>query len=208
MVKVSCEVSMKPQFRVLGVDDGPFSFTDRSVPVIGVVYRKGYIDAILRSELAVDGDDATEVIAKMVTDSGPAKQLAAVMLDGITFGGFNVVDLGALNEDTGVPVITVTRDKPDMDRIRRALEKMGASPAKGRKVVPDWKERYARLEKLSLAEVSTGHNPVHIAFKGLPLSEAKGIVHATTVRGAMPEPLRLAHLIATALVKGKSHGNP
>jgi len=199
---------MKPQFRVLGIDDGPFSFTDRSVPAIGVVYRKGYIDAILKSELTVDGDDATTVIAKMVIDSGPVKQLAAVMLDGITFGGFNVVDLEALHNATGVPVITVTRDEPDMEAIRNALEKMGTSPAKGRRAVPDWNERYARLERLSLVEVTTGHKPVHIAYEGLPLSEAKGIVRATTVRGAMPEPLRLAHLIATALVKGKSRGNP
>lgn len=199
---------MKPQFRVLGIDDGPFTFTDPTVPVVGVVYRKGYIDAVMKSQMTVDGDDSTHVIADMVRSAGPRKQLAAVMLDGITFGGFNVVDLEALHEATGIPVITVTRDEPDMERIRNALEKMGTSPTRGRRLVPDWKERYARLEKLSLVEVSTGHNPVHIAYAGLPLADAKGIVRATTVRGALPEPLRLSHLIATALVTGKSHGNP
>ena len=46
---------MKPQFRVLGIDDGPFTFEDRTVPVIGVVVRKGYVDAVMRTGVMVDG---------------------------------------------------------------------------------------------------------------------------------------------------------
>jgi endonuclease V-like protein UPF0215 family len=36
--------------------------------------------------------------------------------------------------------------------------------------------------------------------------DAKGIVTASTVRGSIPEPVRLAHLIARASVTGKSKG--
>jgi len=113
---------MKPQFRVLGIDDGPFSFSDRKVPVIGVVVRKGYVDAVMRTEVQVDGDDATDAISRLVSESGYGDQLEAVMLDGACVGGFNVVDIDGLNISCGVPVLTVTRDRPDMARIRAALE--------------------------------------------------------------------------------------
>jgi uncharacterized protein len=197
---------MKPQFRVLGVDDGPFSFPDATVPVIGVVVRKGYVDAVLKTQVDVDGVNATAAIASLAGGSGYTGKLEAVMLDGAAVGGFNVVDIEELNRMTGVPVITVTRDRPDMAAIRRALEMLGRTPKYGRGPIPDWKERLALLERTRLVEVNTGAKPVHIGFAGVEEAEAKGIVTASTIRGSIPEPVRLAHIIARALVGGKSRG--
>lgn len=195
---------MKPQFRVLGIDDGPFTFEDRTAPVVGVVARKGYVDAVLRTAVEVDGTDATSALAVLVESSGYKQQLAAVMLDGACLGGFNVVDMVELNRLTGIPVVTVTRDRPDMPRMRRALEMLGKTPRSGRCPIPDWKERFALLERTRLVEVRTGHKPVHIGFAGIGEPDAKGIVTGSTVRGSIPEPLRLAHLIARAYVLGRS----
>ena len=197
---------MKPQFRVLGIDDGPFTFEDRTVPVVGVVVRKGYVDAVLRTAVEVDGTDATSALALLVETSGYGTQLEAVMLDGACLGGFNVVDMEELHRLTSLPVITVTRDKPDMARIRRALEMLGRTSKYGRGPIPDWKERLARLERTRLVEVGTGHKPVHVGFAGIDEPDAKGIVTGSTIRGSIPEPLRLAHLIARAYVTGKSKG--
>jgi endonuclease V-like protein UPF0215 family len=198
---------MKSQFRVLGIDDGPFTFSDEKVPVVGVVVRKGYIDAVLRTEVGVDGDDATSVLGRFVLDSGYRDQLEAVMLDGACLGGFNVVDIRELHEALEIPLITVTRDRPDMGKIRAALEKLGGTPKPGRRPIPDWRDRLERLETTRLVEVRTGHNPIYIGFAGIEEPEAKGIVTASTIRGAIPEPLRLAHLIARAMVTGRSKGN-
>ncbi|MEM4729912.1 MAG: DUF99 family protein [Thermoplasmata archaeon] len=195
---------MKPQFRVLGVDDGPFSFTDERAVVIGVVARKGYVDAVLRTDVAVDGDDATSVLAELVLGSGYAGQLEAVMLDGACLGGFNVVDIEELHRATSLPVITVTRDRPDMEKIREALGKLGTSPGRGRRRAANWRERLERLERTRLVEVRTGHRPLFIGFAGVGEAEAKGIVRASVVRGAVPEPLRLAHMIARAFARGRS----
>lgn len=197
---------MKPQFRVLGVDDGPFSFSDLKVPVIGVVVRRGYVDAVLRTEADVDGTDSTRAIAALVGESGYRGKLEAIMLDGAAVGGFNVVDIEELHRLTGVAVITVTRDRPDMDKIRKALEMLGRTPKYGRRPIPDWKERLGLLERTRLVEVRTGHKPIYIGFAGVKEPEAKGIVTASTVRGSIPEPVRLAHIIARALVTGKSKG--
>ena len=59
---------LKPEIRVLGVDDGIFvPHTKGKVDVIGVVYRGGYwLDGVMRTEVVVDGMDATEKIASMI----------------------------------------------------------------------------------------------------------------------------------------------
>ena len=197
---------MKPQFRALGVDDGPFRFSDERAVVVGVVARRGYVDAVLRTDVGVDGVDATSALSDLIAGSGYAAQLEAVMVDGACLGGFNVVDIEELHRLTSLPVITVTRDRPDMSEIRRALRRLGTSPGPGRRPITDWRARLEKLERTRLVEVSTGHNPLFIGFAGVGEAEAKGLVRASTVRGALPEPLRLAHMIARAFVWGSSRG--
>jgi endonuclease V-like protein UPF0215 family len=41
---------------------------------------------------------------------------------------------------------------------------------------------------------------------GLTIEEARRIVKATTLHGNVPEPLRLAHLIAGGITTGRSRG--
>ena len=61
---------MKEQVRVLGIDDAPFSFDDGRVPIVGVVVRlPGYVEGVMTSEVAVDGDDADRAIIDMVLRS-------------------------------------------------------------------------------------------------------------------------------------------
>ena len=60
---------IKPEIRVLGVDDGIFvPHTKGTVDVVGVVYRGGYwLDGVMRTEVTVDGMDATEKIGFMIS---------------------------------------------------------------------------------------------------------------------------------------------
>ena len=51
----------------------------------------------MHTHVAIDGFDATEQIASMINSSPHCKQLRLVMLNGITFAGFNVVDIKRLN---------------------------------------------------------------------------------------------------------------
>jgi endonuclease V-like protein UPF0215 family len=93
-----------------------------------------------------------------------------------------------------------------MGKIRAALEKLGNAPKYGRRPVQDWKSRLERLERTRLVEVNTGHKPIYMGFAGMEEPEAKGIVTVSTMRGAMPEPVRLAHMIARAYVMRRSKG--
>jgi endonuclease V-like protein UPF0215 family len=105
---------VKPEIRVLGIDDGRFVPHSKSqVPIVGVVFRGGYwLEGVMSTTVTVDGVDSTERISKMVISSPHYKQLRVIMLNGVTFGGFNIVDIQTLNRCTGLPVIVVTQKKP------------------------------------------------------------------------------------------------
>jgi endonuclease V-like protein UPF0215 family len=184
---------IKPEIRVLGIDDGVFTpHVESLVPVVGVVFRGGYwLDGVMHTEILVDGFDADEKIAAMVMSSPHYKQLRVIMLNGITFAGFNVVDIKALNVTTGLPVIAVTREKPDLLLIRRALKHLPESEKR-------WK---AVLNAGELSEVSTRKKSekIYLHAAGVSLVDAEKIARLTSTRSNIPEALRVAHLIASGI---------
>ncbi|MBN1280778.1 MAG: DUF99 family protein [Candidatus Thermoplasmatota archaeon] len=188
---------MKRQVRLLGIDDAPFRFCEQYTTIIGVVMRGGeYLECVLRRQVTVDGTEATQMCAEMIHTTRHRQQLKAVMLDGVCLGGFNVVDIDALSTQTGLPVMTVTRDKPDFKKIKQALQKN----------FKDWPERWELLQHGELHTVQTAHNPIYIKCSGLSLQEAEDIIKLSTIRGVIPEPIRVAHLIASGITRGESYG--
>jgi len=185
---------IKPEIRVLGVDDGPFiPHTKGQVPVIGVVFRGGYwLDGVLHTKIAVDGFDATEKIVAMITSSPHYKQLRVIMLNGVTFAGFNIVDVKALNAATKLPVITVTREKPDFAKIHKALKNLSKSQERWNTI----------LNAGEPFEVPTrrGKKKIYVQVAGISRDDAQKILRLTSTRSNIPEALRVAHLIASGIV--------
>jgi endonuclease V-like protein UPF0215 family len=184
---------IKPEIRVLGVDDGAFtSHTAGLVPVVGVVFRGGYwLDGVMHTKIAVDGFDATDNISSMITNSPHCKQLRVIMLNGITFAGFNIVDIKMLNAETRLPVIAVTREKPDLEDIHEALKNLPRSEER-------WK---AVLNAGGTSEVSTRREQekIYMQTAGLSTDDAQKILRLTSTRSNIPEALRVAHLIASGI---------
>jgi len=188
---------MKQQIRLLGVDDSPFTFTEKYATVIGVVMRGGeYLEGVMRNQVSVDGTDAAYICKEMIENTRHRKQLKAMMLDGIALGGFNVVDIEEIYTSTGLPVITVTRDKPDFEKIKIALQKN----------FDDWNERLALMKKGEIHKVKTSHNPIYVKCVGISIEDTKEIIKLSTIRGVVPEPIRVAHLIASGVARGESYG--
>ncbi len=180
----------KPHPRVLAVDDGTFDRADASAPIAAVVVSlPGYVEAVRRGRVTVDGRDATERLLALARDAGPLDGVRAVLLDGAVLGGFNVVDLGAVHRALRVPVIAVTRRPPDFARIRAALWTWFRRDAA---------RRYRLLRAHRLFPVPTDGRPILAAAVGCPRAEAIALLRRSTVQGHWPEPLRLAHLIASA----------
>jgi len=185
---------IKPEIRVLGVDDCPFiPHTKGQVPVIGVVFRGGYwLDGVMHTKIAVDGFDATEKITAMITSSSHYKQLRVIMLNGVTFGGFNIVDVKALNAATKRPVITVTREKPDLTKIRKALKNLSKSQER-------WNTILNAGEPLEMP-TRRGKKKIYMQVAGISRDDAQEILRLTSTRSNIPEALRVAHLVASGVV--------
>jgi endonuclease V-like protein UPF0215 family len=184
---------VKPEIRVLGVDDGIFKPRTRGyVPVIGVVFRGGYwLDGVMHTKIKVDGMDATRKIAQMIIGSPHYKQLRVVMLDGITFAGFNVVDIKKLYAETKLPVITVTREKPNLKEIQEALKNLPKSEER-------WKAILNAGEPVEVS-VKGGKERIYMQVVGITLEDAIKILKLTSTRSNIPEALRVAHLIASGI---------
>lgn len=189
----------KTEIRILGFDDSPFKRSDKKVAVIGVIYRGGsFLDVVLKAEVAVDGLDATEKLIKLLNKSRHKPQLKALMFDGIAFGGFNVIDVKKLYEKTDLPVIVINRSHPDLDSVKKALENN----------FKDSKKRWQMIlnaGKIKVCNLKNGKK-VYYQAVGMEDEEAEEIIQLSSTHSDIPEPLRVAHLIAGAIAKGESRG--
>jgi endonuclease V-like protein UPF0215 family len=183
---------IKPEIRIIGWDDAPFSFSDRSTIVIGVVCRAGLqVDGIITTKIKVDGTDATNKITRAIKKSKHYGQLRIIMLDGITFGGFNIVNIKTLFKKTGIPVIAVIKEKPNLASVKKALRR--------------FKDREKRWKKIQYAgkihqmfvknNVLKSQKTVYYQMAGLKKPLAEAIIKSAAVHSGTPEPLRIAHLI-------------
>ncbi|MGB9939890.1 DUF99 family protein [Methanosarcina sp.] len=192
---MNSDFHIKSEIRILGIDDS--ALLNEKVMIVGAVFRGGdWIDGVLRSEITKDGLDATDIICNMIKKSKHYGQIRAVILDGITYGGFNVVDIQLLYRETGIPVIVVMRSYPDFEKIKSAL-----------KHFPDGEERWTIIKRAGEIEKITGEkNSIYIQRAGIGMETVKKIIRLTSIRSNIPEPLRVAHMIATGVILGESRG--
>ncbi len=190
-------MSPKPEIRILGLDDAPFAFDDETTEVIGCILRGSRtLEAVLSTTVTVDGMDATDTIAEMLLGSRQHDQTRAIMLDGITYAGLNVVDLQDLAERTHRPVIAVNRDEPDFDAVADAI----ANTA-------DADDRHEAIERAGTVH---RYDDGRLSFQcaGIEPAEAKDYIDVAMAQGNLPEPVRVAHLIAAGIKTGESKGGP
>jgi hypothetical protein len=205
---------------VIGFDDGPFAHQHRgNVVLIGVVCAGTRLDGVLCGRVRRDGTNSTRTMVDLVRQSPFGGHIQAVMLQGIAVAGFNVVDVHALAKTLRVPVLVVTRRRADLDSVRRAL--FSDSP-RDRPHVPGAAAKWRLIERAGIIEplgtsrralrraavsgVSLPSQRLFVQRAGLSLEQARELVASTTLHGNLPEPLRLAHIIATGVVVGHSRG--
>jgi endonuclease V-like protein UPF0215 family len=158
---------------------------------VGIVYRLDHrIEGILSTKIRVDGLNATEKLIKLYKNCKFKPQIRYIMLSGINFAGFNFADLPRLAEELKTPVIAVFRKKPRMEKIKRALKKLTQT-----------KKRTTLLEKAG--EIHS-FNKIYFQCHGVDAKHARTIIKKTTLHSNLPEPVRLAHLIASGVTIGQS----
>lgn len=176
---------MKSEVRTIGWDDSPHTRADGRVPVVGVHMRgANRVEGVLLTDVQRDGDDATNRLARCIAETG-LRGTRALLLDGASFAGFNVVDLDGLAEETGIPCLAFTKGVPDLAAMRDALRN-----------VPNPDGKWALLSRRRVVTLPTETTPLTISFSRMSREEAVELLALTTARGLVPEPLRLAHMIA------------
>ncbi|EQD30095.1 protein containing DUF99 [mine drainage metagenome] len=185
---------MKKNLRILGIDDSPFLRGDGTCFLVGVVMRLDlYIEGLMTREIHVDGSDAESAVSEM-SRTGTGHSCNIIMTNGITFGGFNLIDPLALYEHLDKPVITVTAKSPDLESIRAAIRKYIGNES-ALKV----------LDSLAIEEVvlrSGGR--LYINRAGISAADARSIIRKTVRQGMIPEPIRMAHLVGRMIKFGYS----
>ncbi|MCD6105991.1 MAG: DUF99 family protein [Thermoplasmata archaeon] len=184
-------MAVKRHLRALGVDDAPFRRGQGECTLVGVLVRApSYVEGFVLGRVSVDGEDATGEIARMA-NSRIGRVANVIMVNGVAVAGLNVVDLRGLSRLTGRPVISVSKNRPRRELFLRALKK-----------VPGWEERWRLIEDLETVEI----DGLYVHPVGLGIEDLRKVIENFQFRGKYPEPLRIAHLLARALVMGESKG--
>jgi hypothetical protein len=180
---------MKRFSHVVAFDDAPFARAHRGdVTVVGAVFAGLRLDGVLSGRVRRDGANSARVLASLVLQSRFVEHLQLILLQGIAVAGFNVVDVFSLHASTGLPVLVVSKRLPDMEAIRSVLLTR----------VPGGARKWRILERLGPMERCEG---VYVQRVGLTPEQCSTIVRRFAVNGREPEPLRVAHLIATAFAR-------
>lgn len=196
-------MTIKKQIRILGIDDSPFKRKNKYTQIIGTVFRAGeYMDGLLSSKIRVDGFNSTEKIIQMIKKSRTKGQLRMIMLDGIALGGFNVIDINKLYKKTKLPVIVVIRRRPDFKAIEKALKHLSKPEQRLELMKSAGKIHEMKIKHKGLRK----SGKIYFQFAGLTEKQTRQALKLTIVHGLIPEPIRVAHLVATGVKLGESRG--
>jgi endonuclease V-like protein UPF0215 family len=179
----------KRGIRALGIAES-FSGRDSST-MAGVVMRKDLrIDGVALASLTVGGMDATGAVLGIIA-SLARRDINVVMVSGSVMAWFNILDPEAVSRETGLPIIVVTYEDSE------GLEEDIAHH------FPGDEERlraYRRLGERIPVELGNGPRVFIRAF-GISPGDATRLLRDFTRDGKVPEPVRVARLVARAAMR-------
>lgn len=178
----------------LAFDDAPFARGDRGpVLVVGTAFAHLRLEGVLSLRVLRDGTDATTALAAAIARSKFARSAKVVLLQGIALAGFNVVDVHGLAGLLELPVLVVMRRPPRYEKVQRALLER----------TPGGAEKWALIQRAGPPEPAAG---LYVQRAGIGLLPSAQLIAELAVNGRIPEPLRVAHLIAGGVTTGESRG--
>lgn len=181
----------KKGLRVLGIAESFRKSEEKSV-LAGVVMRGDLqIDGFAVSNITVGGMDATEGVLGIYEELG-RRDINAVFLNGCVISWFNIIDLNRVFKELKLPLVCVTYEESE------GLEKYI------KEYFQDWMERvkaYAALGARRKIKLHTDHE-ILVRYLGIEKEkEVKALLDKFTLQGAVPEPLKVARLLARALIE-------
>jgi uncharacterized protein len=178
----------KPGIRALGVAESFRQGQRRSV-LAGVVMRSDFvIDGVALGKTAVGGDDATASIAALFRRFH-RNDVNLILVSGAILSLYNIIDVDSLADRTKIPVICLTYKEAGgiEESIRRHFPQGAEAKLKS----------YRALGKRTAIGLKTGHR-VYVRASGIEMEAVSLVLDAFTLQGSIPEPVRVAKLLARA----------
>ena len=184
----------KPALRVLGIAESFLRSSSYST-LAGVVMRADLrIDGLALHRATVGGDDATEAVLQIYQNLDRS-DINAILLSGAVMSWFNIIDLQEVYERLCQPVICLTYEQSP--GLEKHLREHFAGPAAENKLLC-----YRRLGGREMIRLKTGYN-VYVRALGATTQEARILLNKFTLEGRVPEPVRVARLVARAAMQEK-----
>ncbi len=177
--------SGKKAIRALGVAES-FRPTATKSTLAGVVVRTDLVvDGFVFGAATVGGEDATRAVLGMYRKLKRA-DVNLIMLAGCIISRYNIIDVDEVAKKSGLPVVCLTyNESKGIEELIR--EKFG-----------DHSERlrsYRRLGARTKVVLRTG-KAVFVRNAGISDSDAKVVLDSFILQGGVPEPVRVAKLLA------------
>jgi endonuclease V-like protein UPF0215 family len=184
----------KKAVRALGIAESFVKGVSERSVLAGVVMRADRVlDGFGFATATVGGMDATDTIIKLYATL-ERDDINVLLLNGCIISWYNVIDLHQVVEETRRPLLCVTYEASEgLDKYFLEL-----FPDDGARRV----EVYHKNGSRTPITLQTGHT-VYTRFINMSLDDAKGLLNKFTMHGAVPEPLRVARLLARSLVKAR-----
>ncbi len=164
-----------------------FRETDMTSNLAGVVMRRDFvIDGFVFGKATIEGDDATNVILSMY-ERLARQDISFILLSGLIISMYNIIDIKKLWKDIKVPVIGVTYEESD-----------GIEDAIKHHFPDSYKSKTMQYDKLGPRTKMSLHTKydIYVRIEGCEINEARKLLDTFTLQGAVPEPLRVAQLLA------------
>ena len=179
----------KRGIRALGISESFKKEIERKSILGGVVMRSDLIvDGLLFGVATLEGDDATDAILSMVKRLN-RNDINIIIISGAIISLYNIIDIDRVGQETGIPIICITFEESGglVQSIKRHF------PKKWEKKV----EEYKKLDRREVIYLKTGYR-IFARTYGLDIDESKKVLDKFILQGAVPEPVRLARLLAKA----------
>ena len=164
-----------------------FKQGDKESRLAGVVIRRDFIiDGFVFGQCTIEGDDATDAIIEMYSKLG-RDDISFIMISGLIISMYNMINIKKIYELTKLPIIGVTYEESEgiEDAIKQHFPKSFQSKI----------EQYYKIGNRTQIPLHTGHE-LYIRTEGCSSLEAKKLLDVFTLQGSIPEPIRIAQLLA------------
>lgn len=164
-----------------------FREEEKTSTLAGIVMRRDFIiDGFIFGQTTISGNDATDSILQMYKKLD-RDDISFLIISGLIISMYNIVNIKKIWDELKIPIIGVTYE--DSKGIEVALKYHFPDSYESKL------EEYHNLGQRTKISLHTGHD-LYVRIEGCTIQETKNLLNALTIQGSIPEPLRVAHMLA------------